>query len=105
IRIGDRALAEFLLFLPYVSSGFQVLAGPSFAVRMAINKVAHADHPAMMVLHYLVRVDLLGRELPAAGIDSKQVASDPITGTHVHQIVLHNGRRDHRSRSSSRCAP
>src|SRR5258708_7242495 len=47
----ERTFAKLVPLLPARHAGAKVLAGPAFAIGIAIDKIAHADPPAVVVAH------------------------------------------------------
>src|SRR5262249_17672258 len=57
VRGGDRAFVELALLLPDRLARLEILAGPAFAVRVAVEVIAQFHDAAMMIHHDLVGID------------------------------------------------
>src|SRR5262245_5222076 len=53
----EGALAQFTFFLPHSAAGFEFLANPTFALRVAVQMLPHTHDAAMMVHHVLVTIN------------------------------------------------
>src|SRR5208282_4414983 len=58
VRVGNGALFYCALFRPSRLARFGVLTGQSFAVGIAVNIITHLHHPAVMIGHDGIGIDL-----------------------------------------------
>src|SRR6185295_5944872 len=97
VGAGERPLSQFVPLLPDRRAGFEILADPAFAVRIAVEKVAHTNDTAMMIDHDFVRVNLPGVEPRALFRDFEKIAADAIAGGHVNVVAEADRRWNDRS--------
>src|SRR6266853_1665084 len=90
VGTNQRTFTQFVLFLPARRAGPEVLAGPSFTVGIAIDRIANSDHAAVVVAHDLVRIKLLRREPALREGHFEQVAPGPITGSDINKVISAN---------------
>src|SRR5262249_39935406 len=100
----DRALFELALLLPNRRASLEILAGPAFAVRIAVDVIAHFHDAAMMIHHNFVGIDLRGGERTSFG-HSKQVAARAVAGRDIDFALGINRRRNHGRLASAGCLP
>src|SRR5688572_17298994 len=95
IRVNERALGQGLL-LPNSLPGFELLAAPSFAVRISVNVIAAQQYTPMMIHHHFVGIDLGRCESSVRLRDFEKITTRAITGSHIDVIIIVNRRWDHR---------
>jgi hypothetical protein len=78
VSAHQASLAQLLPVLPLGLASLEVLARPSFPIRIAVNKFAHLDDTAMVVAHDLVCINLLRAELTAFYVDFEKIAAGSI---------------------------
>src|ERR1017187_1419327 len=104
IGINDRTFAQ-LIVLPLGGARLEVLAGPALVIRMAIDKIADLDDPAVLVAQDLIGIDLFGGELPAGFGDLEQITADAVAGADIDVAVAVNRRGDDCHLALARRAP
>src|SRR5262249_2153653 len=60
IRSRDRSFTQLAALFPTNLAGFEVQAHPPTSVRVAVDAIADFHDAAMVVCHFLVRIDFLG---------------------------------------------
>src|SRR5205085_7685398 len=62
IGIDERTLAEPFFVLPFGLPGFEILSGPAFRIRIAIDITPNLHGATMVIDHYFIRVNPLRSE-------------------------------------------
>src|SRR6266478_3708871 len=105
IRTQERSLPKFLLFLPTRFAALEILAGPTFSVRIAIHTIADTDYAAVMVDHYFIGVNFGGSEIARVGADFEKVTAHAVARGDINKAVMINGRGNHGGSAPAGSAP
>src|SRR5690349_4949826 len=105
VPIGQATFAELLFVLPFGLPGYEILAGPAFAVRVSVNVIANKNCAAVMVHYDFVGIDFFRAEFAARAGDLEEIITYAIARSDINKTVVVNRRRNDCHIAASWSAP